>query len=216
MNWVKDKTFRMLFFVGIAIILCSIPFIFSFTAWGKLPPFMSMAGGGVIGVAIALKLQSRPKDNRKTHEKGLKRKAWKDFLSLIAFSVFGFLIYGFLTYTDAKGTPMLIGSFAMIASMGIGAIVSIFNKKNPPVPEFDERELYLLRRATNIGTNCFMFYVVIIMLVAFSLIGGRGMVPMWSIPVALFSGLLFAGTVQFLILLHHAKEDEKNTVGGTA
>jgi len=33
---------------------------------------------------------------------------------------------------------------------------------------------------------------------------------MWSIPVALFSGLFVAGTAQFLVLMHYAREDEKD------
>lgn len=214
MNWFKDKTFRILFFIGAALIIGAIPLTFSFPASGKLGLFMSMAGGGVLGIAISLRLQSRAKD-KKTHENNLKRKAWKEFLSLIVFSVFGFFIYGFIAYTDIKGLPMLIGMGVMLASMVIGGFVVKRQKGETVTPEFDERELSLLQRATSIGTNCFMGYAVIIMMVVFSLIGGRGMVPMWSIPAALFAGLLFAGTVQFLILMHHTKDDGK-TIGGDA
>jgi len=214
MNWLKDKQFCTLICIGIAFYLFGIPFVL-FTEWKSPGIFLGVAGGGVIGIAIAIKLQSRSKADRKPHENNLKRKAYKDFLSLIAFSVFGFFIYGFLTYADMKGTPMLIGCLAMVASMGIGIVISIFNKKKLPIPEFDEREFYLLQRAAGIGSNCFMFFAVAAMLVAFSLIGGRGAVPMWSIPVALYTGLLFGGTVQFLVLMHHAKEDEKISEGGT-
>jgi hypothetical protein len=40
------------------------------------------------------------------------------------------------------------------------------------------------------------------------------MVPMWSIPLVLFCGLFIAGTVQFLVLMHHANEDDNSTEGG--
>jgi len=209
MNWLKDKTFRILFLIGIALFLGGMPLIFVSGIGSRIGPFISMTGGGVIGIAIALKMQSRSKADRKPHENNLKRKAWKEFLSLVAFSVFGFFIYGFLTYTDVKGIPMLIGCLVMVASMGIGIVISIFNKKKQPIPEFDEREFYLLQRAASIGSSCFMFYAVAAMLIAFSLIGGRGSVPMWSIPAALYTGLLFSGTVQFLVLIHYTKESDE-------
>ncbi len=212
MNWFKNKTFRILFFIGAALIIGAIPLTFSFPASGKLGLFMTIAGGGVLGIAISLRLQSRAKD-KKPHENNLKRKAWKEFLSLIGFSVFGFFIYGLLTYTDVKGMPMLIGMGVMLVSMVIGGFVVKRQKGETVTPEFDERELTLLQRAASIGATCFMLYAVIIMMVMFSLIGGRGMVPMWSIPVALFVGLLFAGTVQFLILMHHIKDDGKTIIG---
>ena len=89
-------------------------------------------------------------------------------------------------------------------------------KQNPSPPPFDEREFYLIQRAIHWGNSCFMGYAVLAMIAVFYLIGGRGMIPVWTLPLALFSGLFLSGIVQFLILMHYAKEDDENTEGGVA
>jgi len=148
----------------------------------------------------------------------LKKKAKRDFLTVCVMSLVGLLSFGFLTFADIKGTQG--GIYLTIALVYAGLCIGFMffknnrKRKKQNAPEFDEREFSLIQRAINIGNNIFIVYVLLAMITAFYLVGGRGSVPMWSIPIALFGGLFIAGTVQFLVLMHYAKEDDKNIEGG--
>ena len=54
------------------------------------------------------------------------------------------------------------------------------------------------------------------MMIVFSLVGSRGMVAAWSLPLILFTGVFLSETARFLVLMHYAKEDEKKSEGGSA
>ena len=229
MNWIKNKKQRVVIIVSVVLILCGfsmIPFSrksdnFPHDMWSNLILLTSMAGGGGIGAVISLQIMSR-RSKRKcnmtqdSHTNRLKKKAWKDFWTICVSAIVALSFFGFMTYANARGVMYLFAGLCPVCVMVVIAIFGVHKehkKQNPP--PFDEREFYLIQRATNIGNSIFMAYVVLAIIIAFNLIGGRGMVPMWSLPLALFSGLLLAGTVQFLVLMHHIKEDNKNIEGGT-
>jgi hypothetical protein len=143
----------------------------------------------------------------------LRKKAVKDFGNLCVTTILGFLIFGFASYTNIKGLPWIVGLVFMLLCIGISFFLNVQKDKKQFVSEFDEREFCLLQRAINIGNNSFMGYAVIAMLIAFSLIGGRALVPMWTIPLMLFMGFFLGGTVQFFVMMHYTKEDDKNIEG---
>ena len=230
MNVIKGKKQRIVIAVSVAIILCGFAMIplsrkaddFPHDIWTHLIALMTMAGGGGIGAVISLHIMSRrSKQKFNTRQDSqinqLRKKAREDFLALCAMSVVGLSFFGFATYANMSGVKYLLFGLCPVCVMVALAAFGVFKeqeKRNPPL--FDEREFYLIQRAIHWGNNCFMAYAVLAMVTAFNLIGGRGMIPVWTLPLALFSGLFLAGTVQFIFLMHHAKQDDKQTEGGPA
>lgn len=233
MNWIKGKKQRIVIIISMVIIVCGFLMIplsqkannFPHDIWSNLILLMTMGGGGGIGAVISLQIMSR-RSKRKcnikqnSHRNQLKKKAWTDFCVVCAGAVVGPLIYGFMTYADIKGVQGAIYLLGCLVSMGLGVGFLIFlnagKEQKHHNLEFDEREFHLVHRAINIANNTFICYTLLVVTSAFYIIGGRGLVPMWSIPLALFVGLFLAGTVQFFVLMHHAKQDDKNTEGGAA
>ncbi len=223
MNWIKSRKQRIVIIISVAIILCSFPIIplsrkaddYPHDIWTSLMFLMVMAGGGGIGAVIGLHIvskRSKKEQNMRqgSHTNRLKKKAWKDFWSICIITIVALSFSGFMTYANARGVMYLLAGLCPVCVTVILAISGVYKehvKQNPP--PFDEREFHLIQRATHWGNNCFMAYVVFAMIAAFNLIGGRGMVPVWSIPLVLFSGLFIAGTVQFLVLMHYIKEDDE-------
>jgi len=214
-KWVISIGVCLAFILGtitVAIFFQKLGFPFT---WVRTCLRISFVGAGGIGVITALYIHSIPYQDKYQGNR-LKAKAWKDFLVLFKSTIIGSLSFGFLTHIDGKGTPIIIGMIGMSLCIALGLFIKIRKKIKQTFPEYDEREFYLIQRAINIGNNCFMGYLVAVMLIAFSLIGGRGLVPMWTMPMALFTGFFIAGAVQFLVLMHYAKEDDKNIEGDAA
>lgn len=143
----------------------------------------------------------------------LKKKAWRDFWIICVMSLVALSSFGFLTLADIKGAKGAKYLTIALAYVGLSIGFMFFQNrrkcKKQNAPEFDEREFYLIQRAINIGNNIFIIYVLLALVIAFYLVGGHGMVPMWSIPLVLFWGIFLCGTVQSLILMHYAKEDNE-------
>ncbi|MBW1895165.1 MAG: hypothetical protein JRI91_15960 [Deltaproteobacteria bacterium] len=145
----------------------------------------------------------------------LQKKAWKDFWTICVMTILGLSGFGFLTYADVRGVRYLIAFFYPTCVMAGWIVVQNSRKnKRQNIPQFDEREFYLIQRAIHWGNNCFMGYILIVMGTAFTLVGGRGKVAMWSISFAFFCGIFLSGTVQSLVLMRYAREDDKNMEGG--
>ena len=231
MNWIKSKKQRIVIIISVSMILCGFLMIplsrmadnFPHDIWSNLIVLMTMAGGGGIGAVISLHIMSRrskqkcnAKQNR--HVNRLKKKAWTDFGIVCVSLIVVPLVYGFMTYADIKGVQGAMYLLAGLVPVGVGFLIFLIAGKEQKFQsiEFDEREFQLIFRAINIGNNTLICYALLVVTSAFYIIGGRGRVPMWSIPVALCFGLFLAGTVQFLVLMHHAKEDDKNSEGGSA
>ena len=233
MNQSKDKQKHIILIISVSLILCGFLMIplsksaneFPHDIWTNLTILMTMAGGGGIGAVISYELVSRRRKRKRVlpqscHSNCLRKKAWTDFCVVCATAVVGPLMYGFMTYADIKGTQgagYLLTCLAVLG-LGFGAMIWLNTGKheNRNHCDYDEREFHLLHRAINIANHTFICYTLFVMTSAFYVIGGRGMGPMWSIPLALFGGLLIAGTVQFLVLMHYAKEDDIKTEGGPA
>ncbi|MHC5199431.1 MAG: hypothetical protein ACYSO1_04870 [Planctomycetota bacterium] len=228
MNWIKGKKQRIVIVISVALILCGFLMIplsqkadnFPHDMWSNLICVMTMAGGGGIGAVISLQIMSkRSKQKRNisqnSHTNRLKKKAWKDFWIICVMSIVGLSFFGFMTYANASGIRYLLAGLCpvfVMAALVVFGVSREHREQNPP--PFDEREFYLIQRATNIGNGIFIAYVVLTIVTAFNLIGGRGMIPVWTLPLALFSGLFLSGTVQFFFLMHHANEDDNSTEGG--
>ncbi len=147
----------------------------------------------------------------------LKKKAKKDFWTICVMAIVALSFFGFATNVNMRGVMYLLAGLCPVGVMFALVFFVVYKehaKQNPP--PFDEREFYLIQRAIHWGNNCFMGYAVLAMATAFNLIGGRGTIPVWTLPLALFSGLFLSGTVQFIFLMHHANQDDKEMEGGPA
>lgn len=140
----------------------------------------------------------------------LKKKAWKDFRSACAIAMAAMLLFGFAAYADIKGPKyLIIGlSYAGLCA-GFFVFLNVRLRKRNNKPQYDEREFFLIQKSINIGNNVFIAYVFFALVIAYYLVGGRGMVPMWSIPPVLFCGTFLSGTIQSLFLIYHAKEGDE-------
>jgi hypothetical protein len=228
MNWIKSKKQRIVIVISVALILCGFLMIplsrkaddFPHDIWSNLIFVMTMAGGGGIGAVISMRIIAKRNKkncdmNQNSHTNRLKKKAWKDFWTICVITIVSLSFFGFLTYANARGVKYLIAGLFPVCMMAAFWVFGVFKEDNKQnMPPFDEREFYLIQRATNVGNSIFMAYVSLAIITAFSLIGGRGMIPVWTLPLAMFSGLFLSGAVQFLILMHHAKEDDNSTEGG--
>ena len=232
MNWIKSKKQRIVIVISVALILCGFLMIplsrkaddFPHDIWSNLIFVMTMAGGGGIGAVISLHIMSRRSKQKRTISQGgdtnrLKKKAWKDFWTICVSAIVALLFFGFATYANMRGVMYLLAGLCPVGVMFALVFFGVYKehaKQNPSPPPFDEREFYLIQRAIHWGNSCFMGYAVLAMIAVFYLIGGQGMIPVWALPLAMFSGLFLSGIVQFIFLMHHAKEDDKNIEGGPA
>lgn len=218
MNCLKDKKERILFGIALALLLLGFPIIllsqevegYPRNIMTDLGALMGMIGGGLMGLVLVFPLVSRRQCTSAGSENRLKRKAWRDFRSTCVITAGALLMFAFLTYANVSGA---MGARFLLTGLlfgGICAGAAVFCQwNNKSCSSFDERELHLIQRAATISNAVFMIYVFVALTAAFYLIGGRGTVPMWSIPLALYVGVLFAGTVQSVTLLRYAKEDDE-------
>jgi len=218
MNFLKAKKERVLFGIAVSLLLLGFPVIllsqkvegYPHNILTDLGTLMGMIGGGVIGLVLIFPLVNRRQCTSAGSENRLKRKASRDFWSTCVITGGALLMFAFLTYANVSGA---MGARFLLTGLifgGICAGAAIFCKwNNTSCSVFDERELHLIQRAANISNAVFMVYVFVALTAAFYLIGGRGTVPMWSIPLALYVGVFFAGTVQSVTLLRYAKEDDE-------
>ncbi|MHC5083180.1 MAG: hypothetical protein ACYTET_04490, partial [Planctomycetota bacterium] len=105
MKWFKDKLFRTLMGVGVLLFLSGIPFLYlsskAGSSWIKLGVYLGMAGGGFIGLAIAIRIMCRTKEYSKPDENLLKQKAWKDLaIRFYSFIVGGLSFYYLIVHSD--------------------------------------------------------------------------------------------------------------------
>ena len=150
----------------------------------------------------------------------LKKKAWGDFRRIFIVMILLLLGFGLIVFLGIEGgIKHLFGSLAglsIVVGLPLYAKLRAKEKDVQNYLEFDEREFYLYQKSLGWGNYCFMAYVSTAMGIACILVGWRGMVPMWSMLLMLISGAFLSEAVRFLVLMHHAKEDDKNIEGGDA
>lgn len=213
MNWFKDKTFRILFCIGITLILCGIPFMFFLSVWPKLGPFMGMVGGGVIGLAIGLKIAFRPQTARPPNENNLKRKAWKDlWIRLYSLVVGGISFYYLIVHSDKMAIlESLPARFIMLSGaiiVGIWVAVGQFVMKKRILFGLDERQRLIYEKAKMISDAAFggLWFAGLFGLWAW--LGLKTSVPIY-VPILLLFGLAFiAEIIQPLVILIQCKMEQ--------
>ena len=214
MNWFKDKKFRILIYIGIAFHLCGLPFVlFSEgprTAWTNLGVSIGMAGGGFIGLAIALKIVLRPQVVRKPHENNLKRRAWKDLgIRLYSLIIGGISFYYLIVHSDKMMIlDSLLARFILLSAaiiVGIWIPVGQFVMKKRILFGLDERQRLIYEKAKAISDAAFSGLSFAGLLGLWAWLGLKASIPIY-VPILLLLGLAFiAEIIQPLVILIQCK-----------
>lgn len=211
MNWFQDKKFRIMIFLGIALILCGMPLLYA-SSLRTAAVFVGMAGGGIIGFAIAFRITHPPLIPSKPHETNLKRKAWKDlsvrFYSLI---VGGVSFYYLFVYSDKIYTlDSLAGRIIMLSVViiiGIWVAVGQFCMKKRILFGLDERQRLIYEKAKTISDAAFSGLSFIGILGLWAWFGLKTSIPIY-VPLFLFMGLAFiAEIIQPILVLIQCKTE---------
>lgn len=201
-------------FIAIALYLCGIPFVYSANNnLRNLGIFIGMAAGGVIGLAIGLRLIYRPQVTRKPHENNLKRKAWKDlgirFYSLIVggISFYCLIVHSDkMTLLDSFPARFIMLSLAII--VGIWVAVGQFVMKKRVLFGLDERQRLIYERAKMISDAVFSGLSFAGLFGLWALLGIKTSVPIY-IPLLLMFGLAcIAEIIQPVIILIQCKMEQ--------
>ena len=225
MNWLKGKKERIVIVISIALILCSFLMIplsrkadnFPHDGWTNLIRIMTNAAGSGIAMAIVLNLFGRRSKQKcsisldsKTNR--LKKKAWGDFIKICITMILLLPGLGLVVFLNFEGNikdlfPALPG-IAFIVAITLYAKLRVKDLDVQNYLQFDEREFCLFRKSQEWGNFCFVVFISVAVMVVFLTAGSRGWVPVWTLPLALLSGLFLSGIVQFFFLMHHAKEED--------
>lgn len=150
----------------------------------------------------------------------LKKKAQGDFCRMCIMMILLLPSFGLAILLNFEGDIKYL--FPALAGGGFIVAFTTFAKlraKEESVQsylQFDEREFYLFRKSQEWGNYCFVVFLSVAMMVLFLTAGSRGLVPVWIIPLILFSGIFLSETVRFIILMNYAREDDRSIEGGAA
>jgi len=127
-------------------------------------------------------------------------KLQKDSLmNLIATTVavlIGTVIFTIMQSRNTKGFDYII---ILIIVGGIcGLAGAIFIKKH--YRYLDERQLLLCLKASRFSAITFVIYIVALSVLAFFVVGGKGKIQVYYIPIAAFIGLFLSQLVETLIV----------------
>ena len=137
----------------------------------------------------------------------LRKKAWRELVSALIMTILSISAYIYLAIVDHYGFQMLIQGLIFGGIPGGTLAYRIVKKKNNKHQQnYDERELFIIKQAYEWFFLTLISYLFLFVFITFCIIGGKGMVPTWTLPVILFSGLFFSQCVHSVILLHNAKE----------
>ena len=150
----------------------------------------------------------------------LKKRAWGDFRRICGVTILLSIGLSFIVFLDIEGgvrhLPSTLLGIGIVLGFALYAKLRANENDVKNYLQFDEREFHLFRKSQDWGNLCFIAYMSVAMMVVFSLVGSRGMVAVWSLPLMLVSGVLLSETVRFIVLMHYLKEDDKNTKEGPA
>ena len=148
----------------------------------------------------------------------LKKQAWGDFSRVCITMILLLPVFGLVVFLNFEGDikylfPALAGS-AFIIAITTFAKLRAKEESVQSYLQFDEREFHLFRKSQEWGNFCFVVFISIAVMVVFLTAGSRGLVPVWLIPLILFSGVFFSEAVRFVILMNYAREENESIKGG--
>jgi len=136
----------------------------------------------------------------------LKKKAIQEFIILCIFLIITIPCFICFVVRNTQGFDYIL--IWVIIGVPTGLFWYLFENKK--LKTLDERERALYQRAVDMSFGVFVFYLLGFAVVAFFLIGGQGMVPVWLLPMMIFSGVFLAGTTSSFILYRQCeKEDDE-------
>jgi len=217
MNRFKDKKFRILVYVGIGLYLCGIPFILS-TNFRNLGVVIGMIGGGVIGLAIGLKINHYP--TCQPHKNNLKQKAWKDLVVRIFSLVIGAISFYYLIRHSHEihilnTLPGRVFMLTAVIIIGMWMTAGQFVMKKRRLFGLDERERIIYENAKMISDAVFAGLSFTGLFGLWAWLGLKASVPIY-VPILLMLGLAFiAEMIQPIIILCQCmKENCEDSEGG--
>ncbi len=134
----------------------------------------------------------------------LRKKAIQDFIAVCVFMLIAFPFFVQFVSNNTQGIEYAL--IIIIAGVPTGMIACLweFNK----FKQLDERERLLYQQANYWAQGVFVFYLSGFALVVFFLIGGKGMVPVWLLPMMVISGLFVAQTALSFFLFRQSLKEE--------
>lgn len=133
----------------------------------------------------------------------LKKKAIQDFVGLCVFVIVTVPFFIFFTVRNVQGFDYIL--IWVIVGVPTGLLAYLY--ENRQLKQFDERQRALYQKALQLSYGVFIFYTLGFAIVAFFLAGGGAMIPVWLMPMMLFSGVFIAGTTSSFILFKQCDEE---------
>lgn len=136
----------------------------------------------------------------------LKKKAIHEFIMMCIFLVITIPCFIGFVARNTQGFDYIL--IWVIVGIPTGLLCYLFETKK--LKQLDERERALYQQAVHMSFGAFVFYLLGFAVIAFFLVGGGGTVPVWLLPMMIFSGVFIAGTTSSFILYRQCeKEDDE-------
>lgn len=133
----------------------------------------------------------------------LKKKAIQEFVTMCIFMLITLPCFIFFTARNTQGFDYIL--IWVIIGVPTGLLWYLIESKK--LKTLDERQRSLYQRAVHLSYGVFVFYLLGFSVIAFFLVGGGGTVPVWLLPIMLFTGVFLAGTTSSFIIYRQCERE---------
>ena len=137
----------------------------------------------------------------------LQKSAWVNLLFTTGVGIAAAIGLTVLVKTNAKGIVHVVIFFVVAC---IAALVMVSLRKRSIEARFDERERFIYGRAKQWAVFAAITFLAFTSFTVFFIVGGRGQVPVWSLPAVFLSTLFiwqFFESAIILVLCMLEEED---------
>ncbi len=136
----------------------------------------------------------------------LRKKAINEMIGVAICCVIMLACFGVMTATNAQGIEFI---FIMLFVGSITGVIAYMMLKRQE-DKLDERERSIRDTAAKYSYMVYLAYMLVFSMTSFFLVGGRGNIPVWTLPTMFAVGLLIAQIVQSVYILGKCPEEEED------
>lgn len=134
----------------------------------------------------------------------LKKKAIHEFIAVCVFMLITIPCFIVFVARNTQGFDYVFIWLIVGVPTGFAACLWEHGK----LKQLDERERLLYQQANYWAQGVFVFYLLAFVIIVFFLSGGRGRVPVWLLPMMVFTGLFLAQTTLSFFLFRQCSKEE--------
>lgn len=127
----------------------------------------------------------------------LQKRAWVELAGGMICVIIAGTGVGAMVRNNAQGIVMIMTFLVSGGVTGLVVFIQAFRTFN----KYDEREKYIYQRAYILSCAGFIGFLLCASFIIFFTVGGKGVVPVYTLPALFLGGLFFAQIVQSAIIL---------------